>query len=444
MGLISWFKNHWLTSEERKEFKKLQEEKLKQEGVKEHLEKLVINTPIELIPKKPYSHAYYNGTGLTLVFKDETISKDCDFETYNRVKECATKEEILSILFRQEQKDDVIIEKNDLAILEVNDNFIVKGKEVYLKGVSLQIPNIIVCSFIEVLEKQLAESSSFNTSTANLKKLEQDYQALKMFWLKLATNSIPTCRESVLEFCKNNDIRLTKTGNIIAYRNVVTWKKSNDLSEYLNKLKNELLNYDNYYVLKHKNSSIYSYVHKYTNKNRYPKDYINLGKLSEIEITDSEIVYTSDHNRGRYSFKIGDLYKLDENDKPDSNVGNCSSSGLHAASVNWDYSGFGDTKVVVLINPARTIFTPSSDSGKFRCSEMKIACLNPNDYGVHIDESLIEQADNEYNEYTIQELEQIAKSKNFSSLSVSGNNPLVNSLDLENITLLLKNKTVKI
>ena len=406
--------------------------------------------------QKPYKNLYFSGNNITVILNEgEVLSSECDLEKYARIKESKTKEEILSLLYTKEnKKEEYVIAKNDLAILEVNSDFEVVGTKVYLKPCKLEIPEIVKSTFIEILEKKLAVSSRFHWSKAtndeDLDYLEEQYQSLKMFWYKLSTSSVEKCRESVLRFCRDNDVRLSKLGNLITYRCVEVYEHEYDdektLKEFLNFTKGKL-NFNNYYLLRYVGKDVqplYTYVHKYTNKNKYPKDYVIISKLNNVEIKQKETIYTSQHSYGKYTFKIGDVYKLNDDEQPDDSLDNCSSNGLHSASCHWDYSSFGKVKVVTLINPAKTIFVPSSDTGKFRCSEMKIACLNPNQRGVHIDESLIEQADKEYNDYTIEELQNIVKSKDFSSLSVQENVPLLSLPDLKDIVNVLQNKVVKI
>lgn len=459
MNIKRFFSFDWLKSEERKELEQLRRLKLEEEIKKKILVESIFKEPVYL-EQKVYKNLYFSGNSITVILNEgEVLSSECDLEKYARIKESKTKEEILSLLYPKEnKKEEYVIAKNDLAILEVNSDFEVVGTKVYLKPCKLEIPEIVKATFIEILEKKLAISSAFYPqdlqTTINvsnqLEQLDEQYESLKMFWYKLSTSSVEKCRESVLRFCRDNDVRLSKLGNLITYRCVEVYNYESDdektLKEFLNLTKGKL-NLNNYYLLKYIGKDVqplYTYVHKYTNKNKYPKDYVVISKLNNVEIKQKETIYTSQHSYGKYTFKIGDVYKLNDDEQPDDTLDNCSSNGLHSASCHWDYSSFGKVKVVTLINPAKTIFVPSSDTGKFRCSEMKIACLNPNQRGVHIDESLIEQADKEYNDYTIEELQNIVKNKDFSSLSVQENVPLLSLPDLKDIVHVLQNKVVKI
>ena len=75
---------------------------------------------------------------------------------------------------------------------------------------------------------------------------------------------------------------------------------------------------------------------------------------------------------------------------------------------------------------------------------MMIACINPNERGIHIDESLIEEADEKYNQYTIDELEDSLKNKSFENYSIEENVPQISLLDMKTITETLKNRIVNV
>ena len=62
-----------------------------------------------------------------------------------------------------------------------------------MKGVNLVIPPVVLASFIEILEKRNHGSNG---------NLDDEYQALKMFWLKLALNGMEQSRNDLLNFVK--------------------------------------------------------------------------------------------------------------------------------------------------------------------------------------------------------------------------------------------------
>jgi hypothetical protein len=80
--------------------------------------------------------------------------------------------------------------------------------------------------------------------------------------------------------------------------------------------------------------------------------------------------------------------------------------------------------------------------GKLRTTEMFVMCVNDKPQGTHYDDVML--YDEEYNKYTIEELEQAVATKDYSSLNIQDRHIQVNEKDLAAITELLKNRVVTI
>jgi hypothetical protein len=350
--------------------------------------------------------------------------------------------EIFYNSFNKEEEEDKIIE-DDLLILRNNPDFIIKNEKVYLVGIDIPIPDAIVAEIIVNREK---------IEASNKEEFDDYYNRIILFWAKLS-NSPVKYRDYIMTYCINNDIRLSPTGNLIAYRKVVEWENevkgvvNTELQDFVNeeyykivkKWKKKASDYNVYNVY---NDNSYLLVHKDRQNHGYNNYVGNLANLkNEPSKKENVQLYTSQHDKGKYRFTIPGLYKINK-EEVDVNAGNCHSGGLHAASVNFNYSGYGDTAVVVLINPAKCIFvTPNSENKKFRVSEMYIACINPNSQDVHIDEKLIEEADRVYNDMTIEEL----KRSSLKELSIDeSHKPETSEIDVKNIVEILKNRTITI
>jgi len=133
MNIKKWFSMDWLFSETRKELKQAIQELQKKEVV-------------EYKEQKCYKNLYFSGNSITVVLNEgETLIAEADINVYDKVKNCKTKEDILSILYPSKEE---IISKNDLAILEVNDDFEIIGTNVYLKPCKLEIPEIVKATII--------------------------------------------------------------------------------------------------------------------------------------------------------------------------------------------------------------------------------------------------------------------------------------------------------
>lgn len=451
-----WFKP-WLNSKEREELIALREEKIKNEQEKwwqKATEIIKIGENPYAKPIKSYSKLFLVNDILTIVFNDgNVISKTgVGVDVVENIKNALSEKEIISLLsYKEPVKNDSPIEKKDLSILD--DRFVVEGERVFLKGVGLQIPNVIVENFIEILEKLLDERLDLESG----EKLEDRFNRLKFFWLKLATSPNAKIREQVLTYCKTNDLKISKRGNIIAYRRVNKWNNVDDtkLNEFVDAeytkvktvWKKKAIDFE---VWKNTNEK-----HSYIIVNDPAKLAINgreeftwefVGNLAELKANgcaEKVQLYTSQHNAGKYTFAIGDVYEADEDDI-DLDASICHSGGLHFASVDYNYSGYGNVGVCVLINPSKAITIPLGELRKGRTVEMKIACLNPNPIGVHIDEELIECADEAYNEYTLEQLEEALKNRDFSELCIQEKIPVINLADLTSITEQLKQRVVVI
>lgn len=403
---------------------------------------------------KPYKKLIQNFTNksVTVIFHDDEIVYTT-LENVEKIRNAVSKEDVLYIIAdssKRRELSEIEAEKQEieqkkiekelvshfLDIFKDNQDFEVDEvrNELFFKGVkTVPVPHVIVAAFIEALTN----------------KNEQEYESLKNFTLKLLTSPRKESIEQVLTFCRNNDMRITKRGNIIAYRRV---KKYSDVKMPDNK---ELLNFVKQSVDKvkkskksPKNYEIYSSSEGYLllHKDKETTE-THLGNLYEMynnqsALTDDAVqLYTSRHNYGKYTFAIGDIYTSEEGDI-DLDAGNCAAGGLHFAAVDYNYNSFGEVPVVVLVNPAKTITIPLNEMQKGRTTEMKIACINPNPHGVHIDEALIEKADEEYDEYTTNELLEVIKTKNLEPLSVSEEVTQLSIPEIKNITELLKNRIV--
>jgi len=351
------------------------------------------------------------------------------------------------------EKEEKEIVKPFLGIFEGVDDFEVVGDKLFFKNIrSVEIPSLIAAAFVKLIEKH-RDYVDEQIQTGYLVE-DEEYQSLKSFTLKLLTSARKESIQQVLQFCRHNDLRISKRGNIIGYRRVEEYNEVN-MSENLEllsfikiqaeKLKKWKKGLKNYEIFKDENGS---YI--YHNRNADDVDYdIHIGNLYELYnnqnvlLPNTTKLYTSKHNYGKYVFSIGDIYKAEEGDI-NTDAGQCAAGGLHFASVNYNYSGFGQVPVVVLINPAKTITIPINEMEKGRTTEMKIACINPNEHGVHIQEELIEKADEEYEEYTTEELLEAVANKTVVNLSVKEEVTQLSIPEIKNIAELLKNRVITI
>ena len=441
--------------------------------VEQKLEELTSDRKEDVITVEPVckNRIIYNAATKFVTVVDcnnDTFSGEVEKDVVELLKTADTKE-IIRLLTPKKveskgsdfdiEKEEKEIVKPFLGIFEGVDDFEVVGNSVFFKSIrSVEIPSLIVARFVELIEQisyfrgiEVDEHSDFNQDDKDkLTSLESEYQSLKAFTLKLLLNPLPHSREDLVVFMRNNDIRISKAGNLILYRNIVKVGKTNkSLVEFVSnqyfKVKGWKKSPKNYEVYQdtlnnYELITLNGYIHDHLVKKEgnLAELYNNLSKLKEN-------TYTSWHNKGRYTIKIGSIYKIDETlEKLNTTRYACQGGALHAVNYSYNYSYFGDTKVVVLVNPSKVLTIPSNDSGKITTREMWVACYNPNELGVHFDETGLEGVEDEYENYTNEELGGILKSKCLSPISIDGFTSELSLKDVESISNMLKNRIVTI
>ena len=458
---MNWFKTIWLSSEEREILRKGKEKK-EVSYVAPPIVKQDENLYTE-ISGKPYKNIFFSNSNLTVVFRDGTmVSKsNASYELFVQVRDADSQATIEGLMIERLVEPKIIQVRQDfetaeerelvsdnLDVLHDNPEFEIKGTDVFLKGVKLAMPASVIASFIEILEK-IEGIPLFGTmqesfdNTQGLVNLQEQLEALKMFWLKLALNTLPQSREDLLTFVRKNDVRITSNGNLVLYRRIVT-KQGTDtalvtfISQEYYRLKKEGLDTRAYAVAKSQVKDEYTLVNLETYDGSGEVPFINL-QVAYLELPTYETNrFTAWHGHGT-DIRIGGIYKIPETGINLDN-GLCAAGGLHAASVSYDYSGFGDLPVVVLVNPSKAITVPVGETGKLRTIEMFIACVNDKPHGVHFDESALSSFDNEYHDLSLNELEEAAKTKSFEKLSVLDTVPAVSLVDLNVIKEMLSRR----
>ena len=461
MKLIEKFKN-WFTSSKIEELEKKIAEIQKGQQVASEVEP---SCPVvtSLIKKCIYNVGTKN---IDVVFTDgDVISAVVESNIYEQIRNTSSKEDVLRLLTPNNVKgSDYDIDKNDdegfikeqitsiVDILSDVQDFKVVNTDVFLKDVnSIPIPSSIVAEFIRLVTEiqDLQDNSSELIDYEQLDKLKEEYNSLLMFTYKLLLNPLKESREQLLNFIKKNDIKITSYGNLVLYR--ACWESKNEDTELIRFVAKEYLKIKAW-KKSPKNYTVASRLgnYKLLLNNEIPKDdnpyWENQGNLAELysklpEMQSKGKQYYSDH--GKKKIVIGDIYKIDDKDvNLDANV--CAAGGLHCASYDYDYSGFGDTNLIVLVNPSKTITVPTYDFSKMRVSEMMIVGINPNERGVHIDEGFYSNLDENYHNYSIDELQEAFKNKSFEPISVSTEVTELSLKEVVNVTDILKNRIVEI
>ena len=426
----------WLFSKERKKLQQKVEE---------------LEQKVEELYSQPYKKVRSIDGNITVVLNNGDILNGKEEGLLEKIVEAKSEEEVIRLLKPKEESKEIIVPEDDLLIFKDNADFEIKDGKLYLKDINCVIPELIVATFIEILEKQEGEGGKlpFLEQTEKLTELQEQFEALRLFTLKLFLNPIESSRNDLLRFIKNNDIRLTNTGNLILYRNLVAiGETEKKLTEFISanyfKVKAQKKSPKNYWIWAEDDGSFTLLKEKPQKESDGIGSHLgNLydlySKIGELE----ENNFTSWHNKGKYNIQIGKLYKIDDADIDLDNT-TCHSGGLHAAHVGYNYSGYGDTKVVVLVSPAKAITVPLGDMGKLRTTEMFICCINDKEYGEHFEETEVTSFDEEYNNLTVTELEESIRNKSFSAVSIQDEVANLTPIDMECVKEILKNRINKI
>lgn len=380
-------------------------------------------------------------------------------EFYEKVKNCYTVDSIIELFLPKEPivintreietKQEKELVRREWSCLENHADFEVKNGEIYLKKLSMPLPAVIVAAFIEIVEKMNHAWVEPLYDGKEYEDLMTQYTSLKLFTLKLALNPIQSSREDALKFIRNQNIRITSLGNLIMYRGIVSVGESNkELSKFVSteyfKIKKWKKSPANYFVYLCSND-VDSYTEyilgtsigdpKVQNYNlqeeigNLQELYNNLGSLEENRYTDAH-THSMD-------IRIGEVYSIPEEEVDVDSREDCG-AGLHSGSREFGIGSFGDTKVLVLVNPAKIRSVPIYDGNKMRSSEMFIAAVIEEKDGKYMDEDVdIVHFDEEYHAYSLEELQDALKERDYSVIKCQDEEVPVSHVEMEEIVSMI-------
>lgn len=332
---------------------------------------------------------FVNGT-ITVVFNDGELvtAENISDETYNLVNGLEDKEEIKAILIPELRKtfeeNSKIREANkefeELATKLVDSGqFEFKDNQVYYKGINLPIPVLLLKFFAENLDNQQLFNSYLN------------------FWMWLSLNPNIEAREGTFDFIKRYKFKVTSHGFLLAYRRVVSTKSDNE--DYIKAISNSYIKVKtiwkkspkNFTVIK-KEDNTYSIekIEDYPNANSLIDQYLELPSLQQMNFTDN-------HTK-TFDIKIGSKVTMDRKDCDEDGKRDCS-SGLHYCSNLKDYTSFGNTSILLAVNPRDIVSVPESQTSKSRCSAyFPIAILDGDEETILDDSNCEDLLDEFFNE----------------------------------------------
>jgi len=359
---LNWFKKN-----KEMESLKVEEQRIKNSLLRSQLEKYVVQPELgHTTYDKLFKMVKFVNNVLTVVMKDGSIisKSDATIQDFRDVKGVQSEEDLFFIMSTDRVKEDRAefekeLEKNKAVvkgfpILEDTGDFIIEGdtvhlKELYDKGVRRTIPKLLVEKFSEIAGYYEEYGIDYYTL-----KDDVEYNSLKKFWLKCCLNPNAQSAEDLYRFLEKHNFKIDKHGNFYAYRRVVSIKNSTDkalvdfVSNAYNKVKAVWKKKPSDYTVLNSDEG---YKIGKVNSKDDGQD-ISLGNLEQLYLDLPEMAenrYTAWHGKGE-DYRVGKTNSMPRDEGDDNNQISCS-RGYHVASQAYDYSGFGDTPILAIVNP---------------------------------------------------------------------------------------------
>lgn len=255
--------------------------------------------------------------------------------------------------------------------------FSVTGNALYRQGIVLSVPEELALAYVEAYQNYLDSTSDLDFEET------EEFQAIDRFWMWCSLNPNAESREDLFRFLQHHEMQITNQGMFLAYRRVVSRNAENKglvgfvSSNYVKVKANWKKSPKSYYVyekdgmlqLVHMDSvsDVVGDDYTYTYKGTLEQLYLDLPNLMQEQFTDA-------HTK-TMDYRIGVEARIERHQGNQSNQVSCS-KGLHVASKAYDYSGFGDTAILVAVNPMDVLAVPRGEDGKLRtCAFTPVAVL---------------------------------------------------------------------
>ena len=170
---------------------------------------------------KPYMSLKMVGKVLTVVLNDGSIlsKEDAEIDDFNMVRFSINENDVVKVLLNegnrkeaekhQEEIKAVEAILDGISILKSCDDFIVEGNSVRMVETNRTLPQILVEKFASIV-----------SNDSNYKENEE-YAALKRFFMWCCLNPRAEVADKLYEFLQKNGMKITKQGLFVGLRNVV-------------------------------------------------------------------------------------------------------------------------------------------------------------------------------------------------------------------------------
>lgn len=379
---MSIFSLSWFKRQSELENLVIEEQRLKNEILRKELSPDVVSNVV----RKPYLNVKLVNDVLTIVLNDGSIlTKPNATELDYRSAVCASSEVTLfdicadSEVSSEKRKQEAEVKRiqalqEGIRSLEGLEDFEIEGNSVKLSGTGRTMPQLLVEKFIELVEEQ-RYLAGFNVGSIEDRLAnDEEYQALKRFFMWCCLNPRAEVANDLYEFLENNSFRITKQGFFVALRNVVTLHGSTELVQFVSNAYNKVKAVwkkkpDNYtvflengeYKLIH-SDDLYETIGDYDENGDYYDEEISIdhgteiGNLTELYLdlpNRHENRFTDAHTR-TFDIRIGQVVNMPP-DECNWSTADCAHAGLHFTADHINYVGCGDQSVLVLINPMKIV-----------------------------------------------------------------------------------------
>lgn len=254
--------------------------------------------------------------------------------------------------------------------------FEIKNDALYRKGIDLSVPEALAQAYVEVYQ-EFVESDWFELE--NVEDTDM-FLSLDRFWMWCSLNPNAESREDLFRFLQHHEMKITNQGMFLAYRRVVSKGAqnagivnfvSNSYVKVKGKWKKNPMDYTVY-----EKDGILQLFHV-TNTTPSDGTYDALGNLHDLylNLPNMQSEQFTDAHTHTMDYRIGVEARIERGQGNQSNQVSCS-RGLHVASKAYDYSGFGDTAILVAVNPMDVLAVPQGEDGKLRtCAFTPVAVL---------------------------------------------------------------------
>lgn len=392
---LSWFKSQ---NQKKKEELELEALRLQVQILRDKKEQFK-NPPIKYIggvdpideektPSKPYKKVKLVNNVLTIVLNDgDTLTKtEASMEDFQAVRNAQSESELFTIatpeplLLKQREIEEEIKKAEQINSFAENlkdhPDFVQEDGSVFLVGKNGEkIPRSIPALLVEKFASLLYSTNNEDT--------KEEYEALKKFWLKCCLNPNAQSAEDLYAFLSHHQFKIDRHGNFYAYRRVVSKQGGNrELVDFVSNTYNKVKavwkkNPEKYEVFQNTDGTYAFYKAKETDA-IYPGTWIGNLKDLYLDLPNMQKKMFTSARTGKEDYRVGEVISMPRYEGDDNNQFSCS-RGFHAASKAYDYSGFGDTPILVIINPMDVLAVPVGEVGKLRTCRWFFAMTLPED-----------------------------------------------------------------